>query len=100
MDYLSGKLSANEKHELEKQMADNAMVNDAVEGLQQFKDQKKLESYVDQLQKQLNTYIRQKRERRVKRFLGKYDQWVILSVILVLLLIVVAYVIIRMLMHK
>ena len=34
MDYLAGKLSAQEKHDFEKQMAESAMVNDAVEGLQ------------------------------------------------------------------
>jgi len=99
MDYLSGKLSAKEKHELEKQMADNEMINDAVEGLQQFKDQKKLDVYVDQLQKQLNTYIEKKKERRKRSITSKYDQWIYFSIILVLLLIVIAYVIITKLKH-
>lgn len=99
MDYLSGKLSANEKHELEKQMAENELMNDAVEGLQQFKDQKKLEGYVDQLQKQLNEYLEKKKARRAKWFKGRYDQWIILSIVLVLLLIVIAYVVIRRLVH-
>jgi len=96
MDYLSGKLSAAEKHELEKQMAENEMVNDAVEGLQQFKDQKKLEVYVEQLHNQLNSYIQKKKERRKpKWFRGQYDQWIFLAVIIVLLLIIIAYVTIR-----
>jgi hypothetical protein len=96
MDYLSGKLSAAEKHELEKQMTDSAMMNDAVEGLQQFKDQKKLEAYVDQLQKQLNTYIEKKKQRRKpKWFRGQYDQWIFFAVIIILLLIIIAYVVIR-----
>jgi len=99
MDYLSGKLSASEKHEVEKQMAENAMVNDAVEGLQQFKDQKHLESYVDQLQKQLNSYIRQKKARRAKWFKGQYEQWIYFSLVLVLLLIIIAYVVIKRLAH-
>jgi anti-sigma-K factor RskA len=99
MDYLSGKLSAAEKHEVEKQMADNELMNDAVEGLQQFKDQKKLDVYVEQLQKQLNTYVRQKKTRRGKWFHGQYDQWIFLSVIIVLLLIIIAYVVIRSLTH-
>lgn len=95
MDYLSGKLSANEKHELEKQMADNEMINDAVEGLQQFKDQKKLDVYVDQLQKQLNTYIEKKKERRNTSFKSQFDQWLYISIVTVLLLIVIAYVVLR-----
>ena len=99
MDYLSGKLSAKEKHELEKQMADNEMVNDAVEGLQQFKDQKKLDVYVDQLQKELNSYIAKKKERRKNWFAPQYEQWIYISIVLVLFLIVVAYVVIKKLGH-
>jgi anti-sigma-K factor RskA len=95
MDYLSGKLSAQEKHEFEKQMAENDMVNDAVEGLQQFKDQKNLETYVDQLQKQLNQYIQQKKQRRANWYRSKYDPWIYVAVVLVLILIVIAYVVIR-----
>jgi hypothetical protein len=96
MDYISGKLSEKERHEIEKQMADNQMMNDAVEGLQQFKDQKKLDTYVEQLQKQLNTYIQKKKERRTpKWFRGQYDVWIFISLIVILLLIVIAYIVIR-----
>ena len=99
MDYLSGKLSVQEKHEFEEQMAENELVNDAVEGLQEFGDQKKLQTYVDQLQKQLNQYLKQKKTRREKWIRGKYDQWIYISIVLVLALIVIAYVIIRKLAH-
>ena len=37
MDYLSGKLSAGEKHDFEKTLVDSEMMNDAVEGLQKIK---------------------------------------------------------------
>ena len=40
MDYLSDKLSGKDKHEIEKLMADSDLVNDAVEGLQQFENKK------------------------------------------------------------
>jgi anti-sigma factor RsiW len=33
MDYLSDKLSAEEKHEVEKTLVDSELMNDAVEGL-------------------------------------------------------------------
>ena len=99
MDYLSGKLSAQEKHELEKQMAENELVNDAVEGLQQFRDQKKLGTYVEQLQKQLKQHLKQKKTRREKLFGLKYDQWIYLSLIVILALILIGYVVIRKLTH-
>jgi hypothetical protein len=100
MDYLAGKLSGQEKHEFEKQMAENAMVNDAVEGLQQFRDQKKLDTYVEQLHKQLNQHLEQKKHSRSNWFHWKYEQWIYLAVILVLILIVIAYVVIRRLGHS
>jgi hypothetical protein len=99
MDYLSGKLSPKEKHELEKQMADSEILNDAVEGLQQIKDQQKLEVYLDELQKQLNTYIAKKKERRKRSFISQNDQWIYLSIFLVLLFIVIAYLVITKLKH-
>ncbi len=99
MDYLSGKLSAQEKHEVEKLMAENELMNDAVEGLQQFKDQKKLDSYVEQLQKQLNQYLKQKKEKRNRWKKGNFDQWIYLSVIVVLAIIVIAYIVLRKIGH-
>ena len=38
MDYLSGKLSEGEKHEIEKEMMDSEMMNDVLEGLEKFKN--------------------------------------------------------------
>lgn len=94
MDYLSGKLSEKEKHDVEKQMADNEMLNDAVEGLQQFKDKKKAEMYADQLQKQLQQYIREKKARREKRTKIIDNQWIYLAILLVIALAIIAYVVI------
>ena len=37
MDYLSGKLSAEEKHDVEKEMSGSDFMNDAVEGLEKIK---------------------------------------------------------------
>jgi hypothetical protein len=47
--YLQGKLSAEEQHEVEKQIIDNEFEADAIEGLQNFKDKRNLSSLVDQL---------------------------------------------------
>ena len=45
MDYLSDKLSAEEKHEFEKSLLDSDLENDAVEGLSQFKNKKRSASF-------------------------------------------------------
>ena len=49
MDYIAGKLSAEEKHEVEKWMADSQFMNDAVEGLESVKNKARITDMVEQL---------------------------------------------------
>ena len=46
LDYLNGKLSGDEKHEVEKWMADNDILDEAIEGLQNIKREKKTCLYI------------------------------------------------------
>lgn len=90
MDYLSGKLSEQEKHEVEMWMVDNEFENDAMEGLQQMAGNKKLDGYVDQLNKELTQYIKQKKDRREKRKINN-SFWVYTAVGFILIIIILAY---------
>lgn len=92
MDYLSGKLSDQEKHEVEMWMVDNDFENEALEGLQQMGSNKKLEGYVDQLNKELSTYIKDKKSRREKRKI-ETGFWVYVAIAFILIIVVVAYVV-------
>jgi ferric-dicitrate binding protein FerR (iron transport regulator) len=98
MDYLSGKLSEQEKHEVEEWMVDNEFENEALEGLQQLAGKKNLEGYVDQLNKELHQYIRDKKSRREKR---KIDNsfWVYTAIVFILLVIILAWMVISRLHH-
>jgi hypothetical protein len=93
MDYLSGKLSEQEKHEVEMWMVDNDFENEALEGLQQMGGNKKLEGYVDQLNKELHQYIRQKKDRREKRRINN-SFWVYVSIAFILIIIILSYMVI------
>ncbi len=93
--YLSGNLDADELHTVEKQMAGSSFVDDAVEGLQSFSSQKKLDEYVSQLNKNLNQQLDIKKQRKEKRKITDMP-WIIVAVITILLLCVLAFVIIRM----
>lgn len=101
MDYLSGKLSEQEKHEVERWMADNDFTGDAMEGLQDLSgtSKKNLPLYVDQLNKELNQYIQQKKQRRERRRI-KDNPWIYLALFLILLLVILGYVVIKMMQHK
>ena len=93
MDYLSGKLSEQEKHEVEKWMVDNEFANEAMEGLQQLAGKKNIEGYVDQLNKELHHYIQQKKERREKRTINN-SYWVYVAIVFILLIIILAWLVI------
>jgi hypothetical protein len=94
MDYISGKLSGKEKHEVEQWMIDNNFESEALEGLQTVKDQKDLQVYVDQLNKDLNKYLKEKKQRRDRRKI-KESPWAYLAILLVLLFAIISYLIIQ-----
>jgi hypothetical protein len=94
MDYISGKLSGKDKHEVEQWMIDNNFESEAMEGLQTLTDKKDLQAYVDQLNKELNNYLHQKKLRRDKRKI-KEIPWSYLAIVLILMLIIVAYFLIQ-----
>jgi hypothetical protein len=94
MHYIQGKASGEEAHAVEKQMAESAFVNDAVEGLQDFSSPKKLDSYVSQLNKKLRQQLNIKKQIKEKREI-KHLGWIIFSVALILVLCVLGYVVIH-----
>ncbi|HEY0678891.1 MAG TPA: hypothetical protein VGD17_11435 [Chitinophagaceae bacterium] len=94
MDYISGKLSRQEEHEVEKEIADNELVSDAVEGLRAIKNQKDIHSYVEQLNKDLNKQLQQKKAKRQKRRI-KDEPYIYIAIALVLILITIAFFIIQ-----
>ena len=99
MDYLSGKLSAEELHEVERSMADSEFLNDAVEGLQQISNKKNMQAYVDELNASMQKTLEKKKQRRLKRRL-KEDPWGLLAVVLIIALCILGYIVIRRLQQN
>ena len=94
LDYLNKNLSAAEAHELEKQMADDEFMNDAVEGLENFKNKKDLSLLVEQLNKDLKKKTAKKNLKKEKRKL-KNQPWLYVTIVTLLLLIIISYVLIK-----
>lgn len=93
--YLEGNATPEERFAIEKQMADSDFLNDAVEGLQDFQDKKKLQQYAAQLNIQLRKQTAKEKKRKLKR--GIKDQnWVLISIVTILLLCILGYQVIRM----
>mgnify|MGYP003528699576 FL=1 len=94
MDYLSQQLSNQESHELEKMMAEDEFINDAVEGLEQFSNKKNMAVSVEHLHRELQKQIAKKKGRKEKRKL-KEQPWVYFTIILLLLLIIISYILVK-----
>ena len=94
MEYLNGKLSALDRHDIEKMMADSDLMNDAVEGLQGVKDKKDIQVYVDQLNASLQKSLQKKKHRRERRRL-KDRPWNYVAILVIVLVCIAAYFIVR-----
>src|SRR5690348_7004276 len=87
--YLQGKLSPEKQHELEKQILDNEFAADAIDGLQEFKDKKKLAVVVEQLNRDLKKKTARRKARRMKAI--QIESWLLLALAIILVLIVICY---------
>lgn len=94
MDYISGKLSRKDKHEVEQWMIDNNFESEALEGLEIVKNKKDLEKYVDGLNKELNQYLKEKKQRRDRKKI-KQIPWAYLAIILVIVLVIISFFVIQ-----
>lgn len=99
MDYLSHHLSQADTHELEKSMAEDDFINDAVEGLQEIKPTKNLQLYAEQLNKDLQKQTAKNKNRRVKRRI-KDQPYTYFAIILILLLAVICYIVLKRNNHQ
>ncbi len=95
MAYLEGKLSPAEQHEVEQWLADESMESDALEGLQGHSTTETRHS-VNRLNHSLRKNIFGKKRKRRPL---KTDQFSWVAIVIVLLLVVIAYIVIRKMAH-
>jgi len=97
--YLQGKLSEEKKHEVEKQLLKDDFNEEALEGLEAFKDKEQLSYMVEALNRDLKKKTQKKKKRREK--LNIKDQpWIYAAILILLLLIAISYIVITRLMKS
>jgi hypothetical protein len=96
--YLQGKLSEDKKHEVEKQLLQDEFDEAAMEGLQDFKDKEQLQYMVEMLNRDLNKKTEKKNKRREKMTI-KYQPWIYISILILLLLVALCYIVIQRMRH-
>ena len=95
--YLQGKLSETQKHEVEKKLMQDEFNEDALEGLQAFKDKEQLQYMVEMLNRDLKKKTARKKKRREKmRY--KDQPWLYISLLILILLIVLCYIVVTRLL--
>jgi len=92
--YLQDKLTEEKKHEVEKKLLENEFAEDAVEGLQAMKDKRSIGYMVEMLNRDLKKKLEKKKQQREKMRI-KDQPWLYISLIIIILLIVIAYIVIR-----
>lgn len=95
MDYLSGKLSGQEANDVEQWLNENEFGEDALEGLKNVRSKEDINLHVELLNKQLGTYIKQKKQRRDRRKIDNLG-WSVVAILVVILLVVLAYIVLKM----
>ena len=90
MDYLSDKLSAEDRHEFEKSLLDSELENDAVEGLSQFKNKKDPLLYAEELNLNLKHQLQKKKALKSKRTIRDL-RWLYVTIILILAFVIIAF---------
>ncbi len=97
--YLQGEATEEERFAIEKLMADSPFTNEAMEGLQHFRDPEQVKKYVAQLNQQLQKHTNKKIIRKNKRRL-KEQNWLTIAILAILLLCVTGYLLIHFLRVK
>ncbi|MFT3678814.1 MAG: hypothetical protein QM791_00990 [Ferruginibacter sp.] len=88
MDYLNDHLSKEQQHEVEKTMADDPFVNDAVEGLGEIGNEKNVQDYTEQLNSFLQKQTAKNKDRkRRRRWKDSPDIYMIIMIVLTLIMI-------------
>lgn len=93
MNYLSDKLSKEDKHEFEKMLVDADLESDAVEGLSQFKNKKDPLAFAEELNQLLQKQLEKKKQIRQKRKF-KEMPWLYFTILIILIIILIAFFII------
>jgi len=91
LQYLDGNLSPAEQHEVEQWLADEGMESDAVEGLQNLQSDETRKS-INKLNHRLRKNLQQKKH---KRRLAKTDYNTLITMIVILMLALIAYIVFR-----
>jgi ABC-type bacteriocin/lantibiotic exporter with double-glycine peptidase domain len=90
LSYLTKGLTGIEAHNIEKQSLQDPFVADALEGLGQIKDKQQINRSIAELNKKLAKSINKREQKKRKRKLPS-NQYTLIAILVILILMVLAY---------
>jgi anti-sigma factor RsiW len=99
IDYLEGRLSPEERHEVERLLAGTPFSDEAMEGLGMVKDRERLPAITAELNSHLQQRLRKKKAGKVPTLRIPDRSLVLILTVTLLVLIMLAFVIYRMYTH-
>jgi hypothetical protein len=93
-DYLEGRLQGEDRHRVERQMAESDFVSDGMEGLSSLPDKGRLPGIVADLNRGLRRRTRERRSRLFRNGIG-FPAWLAYATMIFILLILAAWLILR-----
>jgi anti-sigma factor RsiW len=97
LDYINGKLSAEQQHEIEMRLAEHEMLSDAEEGLAMVKDKHEIDSVTAHLNASLTEQLKKRRKRKRREL--PQQGLLIATTFIILVLIVIAFMVIYKMRH-
>ena len=94
LEYLNRQLDENANHDFERQMIDDPFLNDAVEGLDVIENKKDLTLLASELNQRLKKQIEKKKQQKEKRKFTM-DPATYVAIFTILLLIIIAFIVIK-----
>lgn len=94
LNYIRNTTTPDAAHKVEEKMAASSLVNDGVEGLQQFSSTEKINAYVQQINNDLHQHLSVKKTKKHKGI--QHLSWEIIALIVIIILCLIGFAIIRM----
>jgi anti-sigma factor RsiW len=92
LDYLNGNLNAEQHHAVEMRLAEDELLRDAEEGLQQVKEKQNLDAVTAQLNARLAEQLKKRRKKTRKELPNQ--SLLIITTFIILVLVVIAFMVI------
>lgn len=90
LQYLNKELPPEEMRTIEKALLDSPMLNDALEGLQEIQQNKRLPEIEKEIDNRLQQYLNKRKARKSRHSISDMS-WIYITIIIIIVLLLIGY---------